>query len=120
MTPKKTRKGGKEAKDQKVTRSGRKVKVPQHDGLEDCSESDAGSDVGSDFPIPQLDGNGDGQSHQYPNQMAPGVQMAYTMNQGNSGVIPILMPPGFGTNYQSFKNRCNSSFIIFKLYPRVL
>lgn len=78
-----------------MTRSGRKVKVPQHDGLEDESETD--SDFDPEVPIPQFDGNGDGQSHQFSNQMAPGVQMAYTMNQGNAGVIPILMPPGFGT-----------------------
>lgn len=50
--------------------------------------------------LPQLDGNdGAGEGQQFRgNQMQPGVQMAFAVNQGNSGVIPILMPPGtFGT-----------------------
>ena len=89
-----------------VTRSGRKVKVPQHDGIgsEIDSHSDEGETIPISIPIPQLDGNDVPGGEQ---QFAPGgggggqgVQMAFAVNQGNSGVIPILMPPGtFGTKH---------------------
>ena len=75
-----------------VTRSGRKVKVPQLDGIDGISSDE-------DLKLPQLDGNDGTDNRQFgANQIQSGVQMAFAVNQGNSGVIPIIMPPGtFGT-----------------------
>ena len=101
-TPKSTRRTPQKGK--LVTRSGRKVKVPQLDGIND--DSDDGSDSTGELvvPIPQLDGSDRGQSQGQAynqNQMQPGVQM-YAVNQGNSGVIPIIMPPGTFGNHHIF------------------
>ena len=84
----------------KKTRSGRTIKIPQVDGIENSTESDSStSEEITDAKIsriPQFDGQTDGQYNTESSGQPQSNSSSYYIgeNQNFSGVIPILMPPG--------------------------